>query len=92
MISSDKAVRPTNIMGATKRFAEIIIQSINASTDVTRFSMVRFGNVINSSWSVIPLFLDQIYSFYNLTVHNKYNYNKKLEEWMVLGMKVLQNL
>ena len=60
MISTDKAVRPSNIMGATKRFAEIIIQSINASTDATRLSMVRFGNVINSSGSVIPLFLDQI--------------------------------
>ncbi len=60
MISTDKAVRPSNIMGATKRFAEIIIQSINDQSSVTKFSMVRFGNVINSSGSVIPLFLDQI--------------------------------
>ena len=60
MISTDKAVRPTNVMGATKRFSEIIIQSLNDNNDSIKFSMVRFGNVINSSGSVIPLFMDQI--------------------------------
>jgi FlaA1/EpsC-like NDP-sugar epimerase len=60
MISTDKAVRPTNVMGATKRFSEIIIQSLNDVNHSIKFSMVRFGNVINSSGSVIPLFMDQI--------------------------------
>ena len=59
LISTDKAVRPTNIMGATKRFAELILQSIAVRAQ-TRMIMVRFGNVIGSSGSAIPLFQQQI--------------------------------
>ena len=60
MISTDKAVRPSNVMGASKRMAEMLIQSMNSLQSSTKLSMVRFGNVINSSGSVIPLFLEQI--------------------------------
>ena len=59
LISTDKAVRPTNIMGATKRFSELILQSL-APNSSTRMIMVRFGNVIGSSGSAIPLFQQQI--------------------------------
>lgn len=74
LVSTDKAVRPTNVMGASKRLAEMVVQDMQTRSASTKYAMVRFGNVLGSSGSVIPLFQKQIAAGGPITLtHDKIN-------------------
>ena len=79
LISTDKAVRPHNVMGASKRVAELIVKGYSKRDNKTCFSMVRFGNVLNSSGSVVPIFKKQIESGGPI-----YLTHKKIIHWRVI--------
>ena len=79
LISTDKAVRSSNIMGASKRLAELIAQAFEKKVGITKFSMVRFGNVLGSSGSVVPKFMEQIKSGGPITLTHEKVTNHMIE-------------